>query len=269
MRVLPRRDACSNSWGSKVISETIVVTGASGGVGSAIAERLCASGISVIGIDLGERASSASYRHIAMDLAQLAHSPMARESLGSMIESARVSLGGGVISGLVNNAALQLLAPAASTPPEEFRRSMEVNVIAPFVLAQLLHAQLLESGGCIVNISSIHAEQTKAGFCAYSTSKAALSGLSRALAVEWGRRIRVSTIEPAAIATPMLEAGFAGRRSEREKLDAVHPSGSIGRATHVADWVLRLIQDRDPYSNGMTIRVDGGIRGRLFDPVDG
>ena len=249
-------------------SEAIVVTGSCGGIGLALVEILRDAGMSVIGIDRQSAPDEVGYKHVQCDIGDLLESEAAREELASRIESARNELGASVIAGLVNNAAVQYLAPAIDIAPDTFRRSLDVNVASPLILAQMLHDQLARSAGCIVNISSIHSEQTKTGFCAYSVSKAALSALSRALAIEWGARIRVVTIEPAAISTPMLEAGFVGRSDLRDRLDAVHPSKKIGLATHVARWVFQLIQDRDAYSNGTVIRLDGGIRHRLFDPTE-
>lgn len=249
-------------------SEAIVVTGSCGGIGRALVQTLRDAGMRVIGIDRQPGNDDEGYRHVRFEIGDLIDSDQSRSDLASRIDLARSELGADVITGLVNNAAVQDLAPAIAIPPDVFRRSLDVNVAAPLILAQMLYEQLVRSAGCIVNISSIHSEQTKAGFCAYSVSKAALSALSRALAVEWGAQIRIVTIEPAAISTPMLEAGFAGRADLRAKLDAVHPSGKIGLPTQVARWVCQSIQDGDAYSNGTLIRLDGGIRYRLFDPTD-
>lgn len=246
--------------------EVVVVTGSLGGIGRAISARLQASGIAVIGIDRATGDAAQDYQHVCCDLASVVDSAAAREALTAAIDAAAGRLGSDSIVGLVNNAAEQVVAPAASVDPLAVRRSMDVNVIAPLVLSQCLYRRLASGKGCIINISSVHARLTKAGFCAYSTSKAALSGLSRALAVEWGGDVRVATLEPAAVATPMLEAGFAGQPGARAALDAAHPSHAIGTAEQVAEWVYRLVVDRHPFSNGMLIRLDGGIGSRLFDP---
>ena len=247
--------------------ETVVLTGAAGGLGQAISRRLLDSGMSVIGIDRVATTATGRYEHLEFDLRKLAASDQARDELaGRLVEAKRV-LGCATVTALVNNAALQVVQPARDLPVREFRDTFDVNVTAPFALARMLHADLYESRGAVVNVSSIHAQLTKVGFSAYSSSKAALTALSRALALEWGDRIRVTCIEPAAIATPMLEAGFAARPQQRAALDLAHPSGCIGTSESVADWVVRLIGDRDPYSNGMLVRIDGGIRGKLYDPA--
>lgn len=248
--------------------EAVVVTGSLGGIGRAISARLRAGGLLVIGIDWEEGGPQQDYEHVRMDLASLAQSTGAAIEVGTAIESARRRAGADQIVGLVNNAAIQVVQAAALLDAAELRRSLDVNVVAPLVLAQCLRGQLTRYQGCIVNIGSIHARLTKPGFCAYSTSKSALSGLSRALAVEWGGDIRVATIEPAAVATPMLEAGFSGRPEARAALELAHPSRSIGSVEHVAEWVYRIVVDRQAFTNGMLLRLDGGIGGRLHDPAD-
>lgn len=248
-------------------TETVVVTGACGSIGRAISKEVRDSGIGVIGVDREHAASEGLYRHIRIDLAELANDSAARDRIVRAIADAERDLQSSATIGLVNNAAVQVLGDARSIDPQLFRDSLDVNVVAPFVLAQSLYERLATADGCIVNIGSIHARLTKAGFCPYSVSKSALSGLSRALAVEWGARVRTICIEPAAVATPMLEAGFAGRLDARHALDDAHPSRRIGSPEHIASWVVRCLIDKNQFSNGMLIRIDGGIGSRLFDPA--
>ena len=91
----------------------------------------------------------------------------------------------------------------------DWHETMAVNLLAPVAISRALLPELKRQHGSIVHIGSIHSQLTKPGFTAYATSKAALAGLTRAMAVELGGSVRVNAIEPAAIATPMLAAGFA------------------------------------------------------------
>ncbi len=159
-------------------ADVVVVTGSIGGIGSAIVERLAGEGMSVIGIDRVARDPGPAYRHVTCDLASLVNDSSVRSRFSADLARAHADLAGGPVVGLVNNAAEQVVKPALEIDIAEFRRSMDVNVLAPLVLSQLLHAELAAAGGAIVNVSSVHARLTKSGFCAYSTSKAALSGLS-------------------------------------------------------------------------------------------
>ena len=88
----------------------------------------------------------------------------------------------------------------------DWQETLDVNLMAPVAISRALLPQLKRQRGSIVHIGSIHSQLTKPGFTAYATSKAALAGLTRAMAVELGGSVRVNAIEPAAIATPMLEA---------------------------------------------------------------
>jgi NAD(P)-dependent dehydrogenase (short-subunit alcohol dehydrogenase family) len=245
----------------------VVLTGAAGGIGSAIARKLLDDGHGIVAIDRERGEALAGVQWILADLAALGSDEQARRQLSDAIEAARSRLGTGPVSALVNNAAWQSTGPALEQDIETFNRSLAVNVTAPFVLARMLYPALAAARGCIVNIGSVHARQTKPGFCAYSTSKAALAGLTRALAVEWGGAVRVMGIEPAAIATPMLEAGFAANPEARARLAHSHPAGTIGDPAQVAAWVAHLVADSSPFANGMVVNLDGGVSFRLNDPA--
>lgn len=245
----------------------VVVTGAAGGIGQALLEALAANGYGVIAIDQRAPEGRSAAHWLQFDLARLANEEGAANELHAGIAAILANASDARLNALVNNAATQIVGEAATASLADIRRSLDVNVIAPWVLSQQLRAQLAERRGCVINIGSIHSRLTKPGFAAYSVSKSALSGLSRALAVEWGEDIRIATIEPAAIATPMLEAGFEGRPDERAALDKAHPSGQIGQASQVAYWVIAFLADRHAFANGITIRLDGGVGSRLHDPA--
>ncbi|HEX4935927.1 MAG TPA: SDR family oxidoreductase, partial [Gemmatimonadaceae bacterium] len=93
------------------------------------------------------------------------------------------------------------------------------------------------------------------------------AGLTRALAVDLGGRVRVNNISPGAIATPMLEAGFEGRAEARKQLDAVHPLGRVGTPMEVAQAALFLASSAASNITGLDLRVDGGVAARLHDPA--
>jgi NAD(P)-dependent dehydrogenase (short-subunit alcohol dehydrogenase family) len=143
---------------------------------------------------------------------------------------------------------------------------MDVNLISPFLLTQGFLSELENASGSVVNIASIHAQLTKPRFSAYSTSKSALVGLTRALAIELGGRVRVNAIAPAAISTPMLEAGFADDYESLKKLATCHPSGMIGTPEDVARAALYFAETKSMFLNGAILGIDGGIGSRLHDP---
>ena len=118
----------------------------------------------------------------------------------------------------------------------------------------------------MVNVASIHANLTKPGFVAYATSKAALVGLTRSMAVDLGRRVRVNAVLPAATATPMLTAGLGGA-AELEALGAMHPLGRIARPEEIAAAVVYLASEAASFVTGTVLAVDGGVGARLHDPA--
>jgi NAD(P)-dependent dehydrogenase (short-subunit alcohol dehydrogenase family) len=166
----------------------------------------------------------------------------------------------------VHNAALQRLGSFSDLTPADWHDSLAINLLAPVALSRCLLPELIASQGSIVHISSIHSQLTKEGFTAYATSKAALSGLTRALSVEIGSQVRVNAIEPAAIRTPMLEAGFADHPEQLAQLEAFHPTGSIGTPLDVARAVSYLINPAHTFLNGCVLQLGGGIHNRLHDP---
>ena len=144
---------------------------------------------------------------------------------------------------------------------------MNVNLTAPFRLSQAFLADLEAARGTILNIGSVHARATKPEFAAYATSKAALHGLTRALAVDLGDRVRVVCLAPAAISTPMLMAGFEGHEAAFKSLEACHPAGRIGQPDEVAKAALFLTGPDAGFATGTTFWLDGGVLSRLHDPV--
>jgi len=236
----------------------VILTGALGGIGKAISDTLSEAGFRVVGID---RKAGAT---VQFDLEEVLHNPGVLADLKAEVLDA---CKGAPLNALINNAAVQQLSRLEDLAIENWQATLNNNLTVPFLLSKLFLSELQASGGSIVNISSVHAVATKPGFLSYSTSKSALEGLTRALAVELGGRVRVNAIRPAAIRTPMLEAGFADNPKSREELDKMHPMGRIGNPSEVADVVKFLISDAASFMTGAVVGVDGGILSRLHDPA--
>src|SRR5690606_23123305 len=98
-------------------------------------------------------------------------------------------------------------------------------------------------------------------------SKAALVGLTKVMAVELGGRVRVNAVCPAAVATPMLVAGFEGREESYRQLSEMHPAGRIGQPEEVARLALLLSNEGLGFMTGAVVSIDGAIGARLHDPV--
>lgn len=242
-----------------------LITGANGGIGQALCQAFTEGGYQVIALDIhSEPVSALLYQdYLAVDLVKFVdHEAYA----DSVIINIKTLIKDGSLKVLVNNAAIQILGGIDSLTRKDWQTSLNVNLVAPFLLVQGLVDELEKVNGSVVNISSIHAKLTKKNFVAYATSKAALSGMTRAMAVDVGARIRVNAIEPAAIATDMLKEGFVGQPEKYEQLKAYHPTGNIGSPLEVAECALFLTSENNAFLHGCCIDMSGGVSSTLHDP---
>lgn len=245
----------SESW--------VVITGVSGGIGTALAAAFQSGSTKVVGIDTNAPHHSHCSSFIQMDLAKAGREERAAWKLCDTIKN---TIGDGHLTTLINNAAAQHVGPADQLGWEKWQTSLDVNVSAPFALARGLYDLLKTSRGCIINIGSVHANASKPGFAAYATSKAALHGLTRALALDFGGHVRVVTLAPAAVDTDMLRAGFVKNPSAIENLANAHPVRRIAMPNEVADAALYLASNSAGFLTGSVLYMDGGVLARLHDP---
>lgn len=244
-----------------------LITGAAGGIGEALVKEFSASGYAVIATDRVAKPEALHCTHyVQADLALTVSDPLYADRI---LVDIKKTIGTSGLSALINNAALQILGGANVLSRDDWQQTISVNLLAPFFLTQALLPDLESVAGCVVNISSIHARHTKKGFTAYATSKAALSGMTRSLAVDFCGTVRVNGIEPAAIDTPMLRAGFAADEGAFRQLQRFHPSGTIGSAEQLARLARYLADPANPFLNGAIVPFDGGIGSVLHDPGNG
>ena len=248
---------------------TVLVTGAAGAIGYGITRVLYESGYNVIGTDHPDKIPKKDLLDfcsdwIPQDLEKLCENEAnAKEFCDSVLFKSNNS----PLVGIVNNAAIQILNKFSKLALKDWKSSFEINIIAPILLSKNLLNELEKNSGSIVNIGSIHSCLTKSNFIAYSTSKAALSGLTRSMAVELGNKVRINGIDPAAISTPMLDMGFLNNNELKLKLDSYHPTGSIGHPKDVANAVKFLLDSSNSFLNGCILDLSGGIKSRLHDPL--
>lgn len=245
--------------------QAAVITGSAGSIGRALCTVFKAAGYKVIGIDIKDQGAVEADEWLHGDLIQFVADDDYRDQMLGAIKAAS---GEAIIGVLCNNAAEQRLARTEDVSINDWQVSLDVNLTAPFLLAQGLLRDLEDAGGSVVNIASIHARLTKPEFVAYATSKSGLIGLTKALAVDLGGRVRVNAICPAAIDTPMLREGFEGRSSsDLDSLRLCHPAGRIGQPEEVAELALWLAGPRASFVSGACYEIDGAISSRLHDPV--
>lgn len=240
-----------------------LITGALGGIGKALCQEFRKSGYYVIGTDR-RTGNCESDAFLHLDVRELCHSEATRAEAKRRICEL---LAGRPLKVLINNAATQILNRTNEIQMDDWNQTLETNLIAPFLLIQLLARELEDAKGSVVNVASIHAAATKPGFVCYATSKAALVGMTRALAVDLGRRIRVNAINPAATATPMLRASFQDREEDFRELARMHPLERIAQPDEIAHAAIFLASDRANFITGSCLHIDGGMGARLHDPI--
>ncbi|MCL2428999.1 MAG: 3-oxoacyl-[acyl-carrier-protein] reductase [Alphaproteobacteria bacterium] len=233
-----------------------LVTGASGGIGSAIARALYAQGAVValsgtrrdaldqLAASLGERA------HVCpADLAD----PEAAEALIEAAERAA-----GPLAILVNNAGLTRDGLALRMRDEDWQAVLDIDLAAPFRLARgALRGMLRRRAGRIIGISSIVGATGNPGQANYAAAKAGLVGMSKALAAEVASRgITVHIVAPGFVETPMTEALS---EAQRAKLADAIPLGRLGQPNDVAAAVTYLASDEAGWVTGATLHVNGGM----------
>jgi 3alpha(or 20beta)-hydroxysteroid dehydrogenase len=161
----------------------------------------------------------------------------------------------GPVSILVNNAGVLAVEPIAELPLVEWRRVIDTNLTGAFLGMKAVHPSMKRAGGgAIVNVSSMAAYIAVGHASAYTASKWGLRGLTKAAAIEFGPdRIRVNSLHPGMIKTPMIEGA-----SDEERQAARYPIPRFGRSEEVAATMLHIVCDAT-YSTGSEFCVDGGI----------
>lgn len=239
-----------------------LITGASGALGAALCSAFRAEGYRVVGTDRAQAPAGVD----AFVRADLVTACAQASELEQLAERLKEALAGSELGVLVHCAGLQILAAMGAVQLDDWQQTLAVNLTAPLFLTQTLLPELERAHGVVVNIGSVHARATKPAFIAYATSKAALEGLTRAMAVDLGPRVRVVAVHPAAIDTPMLRAGFVGREERLAGLAAMHPLGRIAAAGEIARFVVLLSGAGAGFATGAAFVLDGGVLSRLHDP---
>ncbi|RCR68804.1 SDR family NAD(P)-dependent oxidoreductase [Larkinella punicea] len=238
----------------------ILITGVLGGIGSALAIAFREAGYYVYGLDIQESEHHQADRLIQFDLHAFSTNEDYRNewkhTFNVLIPELHV---------LINNAAVQMLGSLDELKLDDWNHTMTVNLTGPLLLSQHFLEQLEDVHGSIINIGSIHQQLTKRRFISYATSKSALIGLTRALAVDLEGRVRVNAISPAAIETDMLLAGFDGNQGALDELRKIHPVQRIGRPQDVATMALFLASENSGFIHGANLSLDGGISSVLKD----
>jgi len=241
-----------------------LVTGASRGIGSAIAEALAEHGAQIVlssrkQADLDSEAERINVLYPEQATAIAAHAgrqnDLERLVQAVMERFSRIDI-------LVNNAATNpYMGPVLGAEPSAWDKTFEVNVRGVFLLTKLVYEASMEShGGSIVNVASTGGLKPGIGLGVYNITKAAVIMLTRQLARELGGKVRVNAVAPGLIKTRFAEALW-GNQEILDRILSFNPMGRIGLPEEVASAVLFLASDAASYVNGEVLVVDGGGAG--------
>lgn len=234
----------------RLAGRAVLVTGAAGGIGRAIAELFDAEGARVASLDLAP-AEDGGARGILPIVGDVAD----EDAVDGAV--ARAVAAFGKLDGIVNAAGVHVQGSLGETTPEAFRRALEVNLTGPFLVCRAAARHLLAAGrATVVNISSASALSTFANRSAYAASKGGLVAMSKSMAKELAPKVRVNVLAPGLVDTPMARAiAGHGAMIEAARRYAVE---RIGTAEEIAQAALFLSSPASSFTTGITLAVDGG-----------
>lgn len=235
-----------------------IITGGASGIGLAIAEKFVHNKITVIIIGRDKTKLKAAKNKlgkfcipVSFDLNNLSSVP---ELINDLIKKYNK------IDILVNNAGINLKKEFAEVTDEEFQKIIHTNVTAMFVLSrEVVKYMIKKDSGNIINISSMASQYGIPKVIAYSASKAAIEGMTRAMAVELSPRgIRVNCIAPGFIATDMSAKALNNDKERKDKAMSRTPMGTLGMPADIGDAAVFLASSASAYITGIVLPVDGG-----------
>jgi 3-oxoacyl-[acyl-carrier protein] reductase len=237
-------------------NKTALITGASRGIGRAIALRLAEAGSHVI---IHYNRDRKSAEDLARRIGNAASVVQADLRSGPPIEQLFEALHGTSLDILVNNAGVWFNTPLGSTPETDLSHMLDLNLKAVFLVTQAA-LPLLADGGRIINISSVSGRIAIAGGrSVYGATKAAVDSFTRSWALELApRKILVNAIAPGYVETDMTAKHFADPQVKKRAVER-HPLGKLGNSEEIADVVFFLCSDAARWITGQSINVSGGF----------
>ena len=236
-----------------------VVTGGASGIGLAITEKLISQGITTIVIGRDKKKLKAAENKLGALCKTIAFNLNDLPGIPALVE--KIINENGQIDILVNNAGINQKKEFIKVTDKEFQEIVSTNLSAVFSLSREVVKSMLTKNipGCIVNISSMASQYGIPKVIAYTASKSAIEGMTRAMATELSPKgIRVNCIAPGFIATDMSVRALGDDPERMQKVISRTPMGYLGAPADIGDAVLFLVSDAAKYITGMVLPVDGG-----------
>jgi NAD(P)-dependent dehydrogenase (short-subunit alcohol dehydrogenase family) len=248
----------------RLADRVVIVTGATKGIGRETAKALAGEGASVACTGRDEKDGDSLVREIRADGGAaifVRHDVASEADWRRVVERAERELGG--VRGVVNNAGAFFVKPIAETSDADFDGIFDVNVTGAFLGAKLGFEAIARTGkpGAIVMVSSLMGQVGFPGAVAYCATKGAVTGLTKTAALEGAAMsppIRVNSIHPGVIWTPMITSQFGDDQALSDAFAADTPLKIIGRPEYIADAILFLLSDESSRITGADLTVDGG-----------
>ena len=248
-----------------------IVTGAAKGIGEGIAQKLGEHGAKIIIADNNEEEGLKTLdrlKSMGIEGIFVKTDISNEQDVKDMIQAGVKKFGG--IDILINNAGISLRKSVVDTTLEEWQRVLNINLTGAFLCSKYSIPEIEKrGGGSIVNISSFHADSTITRIAAYSASKGGLTALTRQMALDCGPlNIRVNAVSPGIIESgQLLWKDYPNPDEALNQSLAFQPLGRIGTTEDVANACLFLASDQASYITGHTLRVDGGVFGKMARPL--
>jgi len=242
-------------------NKVALVTGGAMGIGKAVAKVLSERGAKVLIVDRAEEEGAKTASEINGEVeyfkADISNIHNCSDAVQKAIELF------GQLDIVSNNAGIQRYGTVESTPENEWDEVMDINLKSVYYICKFAIPHLKKTKGSIVNMTSVQAFATQRGVAAYTTSKHALIGLTRSMAIDFARDgIRVNCVAPGTVETPMLKYAAAldpNPESVYENCKNMHPIGRIAQPEEIAEVVAFLASGRASFVTGSCYLVDGGL----------
>ena len=244
--------------------KNIIVTGGAQGIGKVITQKLLENGFSVSVFDFDEEAIQEFRKENISEKLRFYQTDVSdEESVKNSISASLKEAGN--ISGLINNAAIQIDKPVTELSLTEWNRVIGTNLTGSFLCTKYAAELLKLSKGSIINISSTRAFQSEPNTEAYSASKGGILALTHSLAMSLGPEIKVNCISPGWIDVSGIKKKTKANQIELSGADhSQHPAGRVGKPEDIANMVLFLLKPENDFITGQNFTIDGGMTKKMI-----